>query len=73
MKRPQIASLGQFRRRSCRDPRRTNRSFPGWLLLVFIAMAQLAGRDKQARTTKKQRELVSKRPCSLQLLTPVAP
>ncbi len=45
---PQIQSLGQFLREHFADPRRANRSFPGWSLLVLIAMALFAGRDSLA-------------------------
>jgi len=48
LKKPQIASLGEFLRKNLRDPRRANRSFPCWSLLVFIAMALFAGRDNLA-------------------------
>lgn len=43
-----LDSLGEYLRKNLRDPRRTNRSFPGWSLLVFIAMALFAGRDNLA-------------------------
>jgi hypothetical protein len=48
LKKAQIQSLGEFLRKNFADPRRTNRSFPGWALLVFIAMALFAGRDNLA-------------------------
>jgi hypothetical protein len=48
LKKPQLESLGQFLKNNFTDPRRTNRSFPCWSLLVFIAMALLAGRDSLA-------------------------
>lgn len=48
LKKDQLQSLGEFLRKNLTDPRRTNRSFPGWSLLVFIAMALLAGRDNLA-------------------------
>jgi hypothetical protein len=48
LKKPQIQSLGDFLRKNFSDPRRTNRSFPCWSLLVFIAMALFAGRDSLA-------------------------
>jgi hypothetical protein len=48
LKKDQIESLGSFLRKSFPDPRRANRSFPGWSLLVFIAMALFAGRDNLA-------------------------
>jgi hypothetical protein len=48
LKKPQLESLGQFLKKSFTDPRRTNRSFPCWSLLVFIAMALFAGRDSLA-------------------------
>jgi hypothetical protein len=40
--------LGEFLRKNFTDPRRANRSFPCWSLLVFIAMALFAGRDNLA-------------------------
>jgi hypothetical protein len=48
LKKDQLQSLGEFLRKNLTDPRRPNRSFPGWSLLVFIAMALLAGRDNLA-------------------------
>ena len=48
LKKNQIQSLGDFLRKNFTDPRRANRSFPGWSLLVFIAMALFAGRDTLA-------------------------
>jgi hypothetical protein len=48
LKKPQIQSLGDFLRKHYADPRRSNRSFPCWSLLVFIAMALFAGRDHLA-------------------------
>lgn len=48
LKKDQLQSLGGFLRENFTDPRRANRSFPGWSLLVFIAMALLAGRDNLA-------------------------
>jgi hypothetical protein len=45
LKRPQIQSLGDYLRHNYTDPRRSNRSFPCWSLLVFIALALFAGRD----------------------------
>lgn len=45
---PQIESLGQFLRQHFADPRRANRSFPGWSLLALVALALLAGRDTLA-------------------------
>jgi hypothetical protein len=48
LKRPQLESLGQFLKKNFTDPRRANRSFPCWSLLVFIAMALFAGRDSLA-------------------------
>ncbi len=48
LKKNQIQSLGDFLRKYFPDPRRANRSFPGWSLLVFIAMALFAGRDNLA-------------------------
>jgi hypothetical protein len=48
LKKNQIQSLGDFLRQYFTDPRRANRSFPGWSLLVFIAMALFAGRDNLA-------------------------
>lgn len=48
LKQPQIQSLGEHVRKHFKDPRRTNRSFPCWSLLVFIAMALFAGRDSLA-------------------------
>jgi hypothetical protein len=47
-KKDQIQSLGEFLRKNFADPRRTNRTFPCWSLLVFIAMALFAGRDNLA-------------------------
>lgn len=48
LKKHQIQSLGDFLRKNFKDPRRANRTFPGWSLLVFIAMALFAGRDNLA-------------------------
>ena len=48
LKKPQLQSLGEFLRKNYADPRRSNRSFPCWSLLVFIAMALFAGRDTLA-------------------------
>lgn len=48
LNKPHIESLSEFLRKNLRDPRRTNRSFPCWSLLVFIAMALFAGRDNLA-------------------------
>ena len=48
LKKPQLESLGQFLKQNFTDPRRTNRSFPCWSLLGFIAMALFAGRDNLA-------------------------
>jgi hypothetical protein len=48
LKKSQIDSLGQFLRQNFPDPRRANRSFPGWSLLAFMAVALLAGRDSLA-------------------------
>lgn len=48
LKKLQIESLGQFLRQNLTDPRRTNRTFPGWGLLVLVAMALFAGRDSLA-------------------------
>lgn len=48
LKKDQLQSLGEFLRKNFTDPRRSNRSFPGWSLLVFIAMALFAGRDNLA-------------------------
>ena len=48
LKKPQIESLGEFLRNNLPDPRRTNRSFPCWSLLVLVAMALFAGRDSLA-------------------------
>lgn len=48
LKKGQIESLGQFLRKNLPDPRRANRTFPCWSLLVFIAMALFAGRDNLA-------------------------
>jgi hypothetical protein len=48
LKKDQLQSLGEFLRRNFTDPRRANRTFPCWSLLVFIAMALLAGRDNLA-------------------------
>jgi len=47
-KKPRIESLGEFLRMNFPDPRRTNRSFPCWSLLVLVAMALFAGRDSLA-------------------------
>ena len=55
--RPQIESLGQFLRKNFADPRRANRSFPCWSLLVFIAMALFAGRDNLAAIHRYSRFL----------------
>ena len=48
LKKDQLQSLGEFLRKNFTDPRRANRTFPGWSLLVFIAMALFAGRDSLA-------------------------
>ena len=48
LKKAQLQSLGCFLRKNFTDPRRANRSFPCWSLLVFIAMALFAGRDNLA-------------------------
>jgi hypothetical protein len=48
LKKDQIQSLGEFLRQNFVDPRRANRTFPCWSLLVFIAMALFAGRDNLA-------------------------
>ena len=48
LKRGQLQSLGDFLRKNFADPRRANRTFPCWSLLVFIAMALFAGRDNLA-------------------------
>ena len=48
LKKGQIQSLGEFLRKNFADPRRTNRTFPCWSLLVFVAMALFAGRDNLA-------------------------
>ena len=48
LKKRQIQSLGEFLRKTFADPRRANRTFPCWSLLVFIAMALFAGRDNLA-------------------------
>ena len=48
LKRDQIQSLGDYLRSHFADPRRRNRSFPCWSMLVFIAMALFAGRDSVA-------------------------
>lgn len=48
LKRVQLQSLGEFLKKNFTDPRRRNRSFPCWSLLVLIAMALFAGRDNLA-------------------------
>jgi hypothetical protein len=48
LKKAQMQSLGEFLRKNFPDPRRANRTFPCWSLLVFIAMALFAGRDNLA-------------------------
>jgi hypothetical protein len=48
LKKAQLQSLGEFLRKNFTDPRRANRSFPCWSLLVFITMALFAGRDNLA-------------------------
>ena len=48
LKKDQLQSLGGFLRKNFTDPRRANRTFPCWSLLVFIAMALFAGRDNLA-------------------------
>ena len=48
LKKDQIESLGEFLRKNFADPRRANRTFPCWSLLVLIAMALFAGRDNLA-------------------------
>lgn len=47
-KKGQLLSLGDFLRTHFTDPRRTNRTFRCWSLLVLIAMALFAGRDNLA-------------------------
>jgi hypothetical protein len=48
LKNGQLQSLGQFLRKNFPDPRRANRTYPCWSLLVCIAMALFAGRDNLA-------------------------
>ena len=48
LKKDQLQSLGEFLRKNFTDPRRANRTFPCWSLLVLIAMALFAGRDNLA-------------------------
>jgi hypothetical protein len=48
LKKDQLQSLGEFLRKNFTDPRRANRTFPCWSLLVLIAMALFAGRDHLA-------------------------
>jgi len=48
LKKAQLQSLGEHLRKNFTDPRRANRTFPCWSLLVFIAMALFAGRDNLA-------------------------
>ncbi len=48
LKKDQLQSLGDFLRKNFPDPRRANRTFPCWSLLVFIAMALFAGRANLA-------------------------
>jgi hypothetical protein len=48
LKKAQLQSLGEFLRKNFTDPRRANRTFPCWSLLVFMAMALFAGRDNLA-------------------------
>jgi hypothetical protein len=48
LKKDQLQSLGNFLRENFTDPRRTNRTFPCWSLLVLISMALFAGRDNLA-------------------------
>jgi hypothetical protein len=57
LKRDQIQSLGEHLRKSFKDPRRSNRSFPCWSLLVFVAMALFAGRDNLAAIQRYSRFL----------------
>lgn len=45
---PHLESLGEFLRKNLTDPRRANRSFPCWSLLLLVAMALFAGRDSLA-------------------------
>jgi hypothetical protein len=49
--------LGEFLRKHFTDPRRANRTFPCWSLLVFIAMALFAGRDNLASIHRYSRFL----------------
>lgn len=71
LKKPQIESLGEFLRKNFTDPRRANRSFPGWSLLVFVAMALFAGRDNLAAIQRYGRFLTQNQrrwlgfPCKL--------
>ena len=48
LKKTQAESLGDYLKKNFTDPRRANRTFPCWSLLVFIAMALFAGRDNLA-------------------------
>lgn len=48
LKKDQVHSLGDFLKENFTDPRRANRTFPCWSLLVLIAMALFAGRDNLA-------------------------
>ncbi len=48
LKKTQAESLGDYLKENLTDPRRANRTFPCWSLLVFIAMALFAGRDNLA-------------------------
>lgn len=57
LKKPQIDSLGEFLRKHFTDPRRANRTFRCWSLLVFIAMALFAGRDNLAAVQRYGRFL----------------
>ena len=52
LKKGQLQSLGEFLRKNFTDPRRANRTFPCWSLLVFIAMALFAGRDNLAAVAR---------------------
>jgi hypothetical protein len=57
LKKDQLQSLGDCLRKNFTDPRRANRTFPGWSLLGFIAMALFAGRDNLAAVQRYGRFL----------------
>ena len=56
----QMESLMEHFKKNFKDPRRTNRSYSAYSLLVFIAMALFAGRDTLASIQRYGRLLTQK-------------